>query len=53
VISMGKWNNGQGSSNRFNTFHYGHPRKVTVDILRASLFWANEARRPQSKLRKG
>ena len=30
---MGKWNDGQGSSNRFNTFHYGHPRKVTMDML--------------------
>ena len=33
VISVGKWNDGQGSSNRFNTFHYGHPRKVTMDML--------------------
>src|SRR5215467_9943066 len=29
--------NGQGSSSRFNTFHYGHPRKVTADMLSLSI----------------
>jgi hypothetical protein len=29
--------NGQGSSSRFNTFHDGHPRKVTADMLSLSI----------------
>jgi hypothetical protein len=37
VISVGKSTGGQGSSNRFNTFHYGHPRKLTVDMLSLSI----------------
>lgn len=37
VISMGKWDDGKGSPNRFNTWHYGHPRKVVVDMLGAAI----------------
>ena len=43
MISMGKWNDGQGSSNRFNTFHYGHPRKGTVDILSLAILGQRSA----------
>ena len=37
VISMGKWDDGRNSANRFNTWHYGHPRKVVVDMLGAAI----------------
>jgi beta-lactamase superfamily II metal-dependent hydrolase len=37
VISMGLWNDGQGLTNRFNTWHYGHPRRVVVDMFTLSL----------------
>ena len=36
VFSMGRWDNGidqQRAENRFNTFWYGHPRKIVVDLL--------------------
>jgi competence protein ComEC len=33
VISVGQWNYGMGTENHFTTWHYGHPRKDTVDLL--------------------
>ncbi len=33
VISCGQWNYGQGTANPFTTWAYGHPRKVTLDLL--------------------
>jgi competence protein ComEC len=33
VISMGVWDFGKDSRNRFTTFAYGHPRRTTVDLL--------------------
>ena len=33
VISMGRWDFGKGTANPFTTWAYGHPRRVTVDLL--------------------
>jgi competence protein ComEC len=33
VISMGLWSFGCGSRNRFTTYAYGHPRRITVEML--------------------
>lgn len=45
VIPMGPWTFGQGSSSRFTTFAYGHPRESTVTLLSASI----ARKRPQPK----
>ncbi len=37
VISVGKWNDGQGSSSRYNTWNYGHPRDTAVNALRDAI----------------
>lgn len=37
VISVGPWNFGKGKSNQFTTYAYGHPRKVTIDLLSLAL----------------
>jgi competence protein ComEC len=39
VISCGKWNYGlgKGDNKLFNTYKYGHPRKVTIDLLNAAI----------------
>lgn len=37
VISMGRWDFGKGQKKGFNTYSFGHPRKVTVDMLKASV----------------
>ena len=37
VISMGHWDYGRNTSNRFTTWWYGHPRKSTVDMLTLSI----------------
>lgn len=33
VISVGQWNYGLGTNNKFTTYHYGHPRKDVLDLL--------------------
>jgi len=33
VISMGQWDYGRNSNNRFTTWYYGHPRRDTVEML--------------------
>jgi hypothetical protein len=33
VISVGQWDDGKDSRNPFTTWAYGHPRKVTLDLL--------------------
>lgn len=33
VISVGQWDNGKDSKSPFTTWAYGHPRKVTIDLL--------------------
>ncbi len=35
LISCGKWNDGMGASNSYNTYSYAHPRKVTLDRLQS------------------
>lgn len=37
VISMGEWDFGKGSNNRFTTFAYGHPRRSTIELLARSI----------------
>jgi len=37
IISVGKWDDGKKSTDRFNAFHYGHPRKIVVDMLGAAI----------------
>ncbi len=37
VVSMGDWEFGRGSRNRFTTFAYGHPRRVILDMLKISI----------------
>ena len=37
VISMGHWQNGQGSNDRYTTWWYGHPRKDIMDMLSLSI----------------
>jgi competence protein ComEC len=33
VISMGRWDFGKGTQHPFTTWAYGHPRRLTVDLL--------------------
>ena len=33
VISVGEWTYGQGTNNKFTTWWYGHPRRVTIKKL--------------------
>ena len=33
VISAGKWDFGRNTTNQYSTWYYGHPRRVTVDLL--------------------
>ncbi|MHC4387169.1 MAG: ComEC/Rec2 family competence protein [Planctomycetota bacterium] len=37
VISVGDWDYGRGTNNRFTTWHFGHPRKEVVDLLSVSM----------------
>lgn len=37
VFSMGSWDFGRGSRNRFTTWRYGHPRKAVVDLLEKNI----------------
>jgi len=37
VIPVGSWDSGKDSGGRFNTFSYGHPRKVTLDLLTGAI----------------
>ncbi|MCZ6733372.1 MAG: MBL fold metallo-hydrolase [Gammaproteobacteria bacterium] len=46
VISMGEWDFGKGTNNRFTTWHYGHPRKAVVKTLTAGI-----ARRRSTSIR--
>lgn len=37
VISCGQWFDGDHSTSKFNTYHYGHPRVSTLNFLSASI----------------
>jgi competence protein ComEC len=37
VICCGKWFYGDHTGNKFNTYHYGHPRVSTLNFLSASI----------------
>lgn len=37
VIPVGDWDYGKDAQARFNTFSYGHPRKVTLDLLSGAI----------------
>ena len=37
VFSVGRWDYGFQTNNRFTTWHYGHPRKHVVDLLSVAL----------------
>ena len=37
VFSVGRWDYGFQTENRFTTWHYGHPRKVVVDLISVAL----------------
>jgi beta-lactamase superfamily II metal-dependent hydrolase len=37
VIPVGNWDFGKGSRNKFTTNAYGHPRKVTLDLLQDNI----------------
>ncbi len=37
VVSVGNWDYGKGTRNHFTTWYYGHPRKVTVDMLSSAI----------------
>ena len=33
IISCGRWNFGLGTNKKFNTYSYGHPRQLTIQLL--------------------
>ncbi|MBX3119058.1 MAG: MBL fold metallo-hydrolase [Fimbriimonadaceae bacterium] len=37
LISCGKWNEGEGSSNPFTTWRYGHPNVGILDLLQGAI----------------
>jgi competence protein ComEC len=37
VVSVGKWYYGQNNNSPFTTWAYGHPRKVTLDLLKDAI----------------
>ena len=37
VISCGQWNDGMNSTDKFNTYNYGHPRIFTLNLLAAAI----------------
>jgi len=37
IISVGKWDYGKGTNNRFTTYWYGHPRKDVIKLLNDNL----------------
>ncbi len=37
VISVGKWDYGSNTGNNLSTWHYGHPRKLPVDLLSVAI----------------
>lgn len=37
LIPVGRWNFGSGQKRGFNTFSFGHPRQVTLDLLNARI----------------
>lgn len=37
VMGVGRWNFGIHEENSFNTFSYGHPRRIVVDMLSAAI----------------
>ena len=44
VISCGKWDNGKvGAKDKFNTYNFGHPRIIALDLLENSI----DGKRPE------
>jgi beta-lactamase superfamily II metal-dependent hydrolase len=49
IISVGQWNYGKGTLDRFTTWYYGHPRAQTVQLLANAIPYAR-ARYTKEKL---
>ncbi len=46
VISVGPWDYGKDTNDPFNTWHYGHPRKSVLELLKKNI---TETRNPSKK----
>lgn len=42
VISCGRWDDGKDSTNRLNTYHFGHPNRDSVGLL-AGAVWMSRS----------